>query len=305
MKNNIYILMMLLASLFWAASYITSGLALNYINSSTLILFRWMIAIVVLAIIGIANRSTEKIPRKALLPIIGMGLFNVVIANLFMFEAYKTTTAINISFISGLNPIMISVWAVIFLKEKYNLYQVIGAILALIGVIIILFKGDIQTLFSLRYKIGDLYMFIAVASHGLYAMCSKIASKYVNPINAIMYSGILGLLLFLPFGYSEIEIPAFNYKLTLYILVTAILGTAISQYFFVTSIKNIGASASGIIMNFIPVFTMLLSLLFLGNKIEYPQIVGWIIITIGIVVFYNKKNKVKGKKLSKEKINLL
>ena len=133
MENKKYLLMMLLASLFWAVSYITNGLALNYINSSTLILFRWVIAIIVLAIISITNRNTEKIPRKVLLPIIGMGLFNVVIANLFMFEAYKTTSAINISFISGLNPIMISVWAVIFLKEKYNLYRGIGAILALVG----------------------------------------------------------------------------------------------------------------------------------------------------------------------------
>ncbi|MBS7122642.1 MAG: DMT family transporter [Dysgonomonas sp.] len=289
MENKKYLLMMLLASLFWAVSYITNGLALNYINSSTLILFRWVIAIIVLAIISITNRNTEKIPRKVLLPIIGMGLFNVVIANLFMFEAYKTTSAINISFISGLNPIMISVWAVIFLKEKYNLYRGIGAILALVGVIIILFKGDIQAFFSLKYKIGDLYMFIAVASHGLYAICSRIASKYINPINAIMYSGIFGLLLFLPFGYSEIQIPAFDYKLTLYISITAILGTAVAQYLFVTSIKNIGVSASGIIMNFIPVFTMFLSLLFLRNMIDYSQIIGWVVIMIGIVVFYRQK----------------
>lgn len=279
---------MLLASFCWGGAYIASGLALQSVNSSTMILFRWGLAVLFLFIIAVFVEGIKLPPRKSLLPIIGMALFNVVLSNFLMFEAYKTTSATNISFISGLNPIMISIWAMIFLKEKIGLYQIFGGILAFFGVIVVIFNGDFGQLLSLQYTIGDLLMLGAVASHGLYAICSKFALNIFSPINAVMYSGIIGLLMFLPFGYRDISVPQLNTDLIFYLLISGVLGTAFAQYLFVTSIKKIGAATSGIILNFNPLFAVLLSWLFLSKPINSSDILGWLIIVAGVVLFYRR-----------------
>ncbi|MDD4994021.1 MAG: DMT family transporter [Paludibacter sp.] len=294
MKPTVFsksIIVMMLASLSWSASFITIGLALQSVNASTMIFLRWLLAVIVLIPVGVLNEGLKLPNKQNLLPLIGMGLFNVVIMNLLMFEAYKTTTPTNVAFISALNPVLIAFWAFIFLKEKLGRYKIVGGIIALIGVIIVLFKGDINTFLSIHYRIGDVWMFIAVASHGLYAICAKVASKTIGSINAVIYAGIFGIILYLPFSFSKIKMPDWNYDLAFYVFITGVVGTGIAQWFFINSVKHIGATASGIIINFNPVFTVLLSGIFLNQIPVLSQLIGWVIIMLGIILFYKRPLK--------------
>lgn len=282
---------MVLASLSWSASFITIGLALQSINASTMILFRWLLAVLVLIPVAVMSEGLKLPTKQNILPLIGMGLFNVVIMNLLMFEAYKTTTPANVAFISALNPVLIAVWAFLLLKEQLTVTKIIGGILAFAGVVIVIFKGDIQALLSMQYRIGDFWMLIAVASHGLYTICARIASKTIGPINSVIYAGVFGILLYLPFSFSKIEMPDWSGNLIFYVFITGVIGTGVAQWLFVTSVKHIGATASGVIINFNPVFTVLLSWIFLHQMPVLSQLVGWIIIMGGIILFYKRPLK--------------
>lgn len=277
---------MILASLSWSASFITIGLALQTVTPSTMILLRWLLAVLVLIPIAIFTEGLKLPDKRNLLPLIGMGLFNVVIMNLLMFLAYKTTTSANVAFISALNPVMIAIWAFIFLNEKLGRNKILGGIIAFIGVIIVVFKGNLQAFLSMHYSIGDVWMFIAVASHGLYAICARLASNTLGSINAVIYAGIFGILLYLPFSFNGIEMPDWNLNLAFYVFITGVVGTGIAQWLFVTSVKHIGATASGIIINLNPVFTVILSAIFLSQMPVLSQLIGWVIIMCGMFLFY-------------------
>lgn len=276
------------ASLFWAAGFIAMGEILRSINATSLLFYRYLIVVVVLIPL---IRKTEKFdfPTKAnILPIAGMALFNVLVMNLLMFEAYKTTTGTNISVISALNPLTISFWSFLILKVRFKPVQIVGAIIAFFGVVLMVFKGNVEALLGLDFHTGDLLMILAVFSFGLSAICSRYATKTISPLNALFYSSIIALVLLLPFGAAQLQWPEWNTKLALLVLLVGVLSTAAAQWLFNISIKKIGPADSGIIINFNPVFGMLISFIFLNETPGWGQLLGWLVIVIGALMFYEK-----------------
>jgi hypothetical protein len=109
------------------------------------------------------------------------------------------------------------VWVFLLLKEQLTVTKIICGILAFAGVVIVIFKGDIHALLSMQYRIGDFWMLIAVASLGLYTICARIASKTIGPFNSVIYAGIFGIVLYLPFSYSKIAMLDWSGNLIFYV----------------------------------------------------------------------------------------
>ena len=143
----------------------------------------------------------------------------------------------------------------------------------------------------MQYRIGDFWMLIAVASLGLYTICARIAPKTIGPFNSVIYAGIFGIVLYLHFSYSKIAMLEWSGNLIFYVFITGVIGTGLAQWLFITSVKHIGTMASGAIINFNPVFTVLLSWIFLHQMLILSQLVGWIIIMGGIILFYKRPLK--------------
>lgn len=293
MQSTKSIVLMFVTSLLWATGFIAMGVILKSVNVTTLLFFRYFIVVLALIPIILATEKFSLPNKKNILPIIGMAVFNVLLMNLLMFEAYKTTTGTNISVISAMNPLTISFWSFVILKVRFSFIQIIGALLAFFGVMVMIFKGDMQALFSLQFHSGDLLMILAVFSFGLSAICSKYATKTMSALNAVFYSGIIGIMLLIPLGIGKFEWPEWDTNLLLLVLLVGIFSTALAQWFFNISIKKLGPAESGIIINFNPVFTVLLSWIFLDQTPVLAQAIGWFIIIGGILLFYKKPKEDK------------
>jgi drug/metabolite transporter (DMT)-like permease len=277
-------------SLLWAAGFIAMGSILQSINAMSLLFYRYFLLLVVLVPIIFKTEKFVLPSKQNIWPILGMAFFNVLVL-LLMFEAYKTTTGTNVAVISAMNPLTIALWSFVFLKTHFKLIQVFGALLAFFGVLIMIFKGDLSALVSLQFHIGDLLMLLVTLSFGLSAICSRSATKTISPLNAVFYSTLIGLLLMLPFIIPDFQLPGKDLKLILLIFFVGAFSTAITQWFFNVSVKYLGAAESGIIINFNPVFGMLISWIFLNQTPVVSQLVGWLIIMGGIILFY--KNQLK------------
>src|SRR5690606_725936 len=127
-----------------------------------------------------------------------MGVTGVVLFNLLQFLALEQTTATNVGLISTLNAISIAICSFIFLKEKMNFLQLIAMIFSLFGVLLVLSKGKIDYIFSLKFNTGDLWMIAAVCVWGIYTICTKWAMTKTSPLMSTLYSAIFGLFILLP-----------------------------------------------------------------------------------------------------------
>lgn len=290
---NIYIMLLLLTSLIWGGNFVIGKSLVDYASPLTLTTLRWGIAILFLLPMVWWKEKKLLPPRKAILPLIIMGITGVSLFNLFQFWALKETTATNVGLISTLNAISIAVFSSLFLKERLNLLQILSMLFSFFGVILVLSKGNIGLLFSLKLNIGDLWMIIAVCIWGLYSVCSRWVTKIISPLLATLYSGIFGLVVLIPFNVSDFTISKVSTSFIVAILYTGIISTVLCMVFWNIGVQKIGAASAGIFLNFNPIFTAILAFFLLDEKMTLIQGTGCVIVIVGCYLFaYFKTNAV-------------
>ncbi|WP_088011582.1 DMT family transporter [Gottfriedia acidiceleris] len=298
----LYILLLLLTSLLWGGNFVVGKSLVGHASPMTLTTLRWGIAIIVLLPIVWWKEKKILPPRKAILPLIMMGVTGVVLFNLFQFMALEKTSATNVGLISTLNTISIALFSSLFLKERMNFLQIFSMFISFLGVILVLSKGDMNLLFSMKFNLGDLWMVIAVCIWGIYSVCSRWATRLVSPMLSTLYSGIFGLVTIIPFNLSNFTLVNINGSFIFSILYTGIISTVLCMLFWNIGVQKIGATSAGIFLNFNPIFTAILAFFLLNEKMTWVQALGSIIVIVGSFLFtYFKTNGIsKNKRIIKK-----
>lgn len=202
--------------------------------------------------------------------------------NVFQFLALANTSATNVGLISTLNVFSISAFSYLFLQERINILQKSSMVFSLLGVLLVISKGDVYQMLSLRFNVGDLWMLIAVCVFGIYSVFSKWPMLKTSPMMSTLYSGIFGLIILIPFNVYNFTIYNLNGPFIESILYTGVISTVIGMVLWNIGIQKLGATNSGIFLNFNPIFTALLAFLLLGEDMTWIQIIGG-----GIVIVYS------------------
>ncbi|GGI17351.1 transporter [Gottfriedia solisilvae] len=293
-----YMLLLLLTSLIWGGNFVVGKTLVGHASPMTLTTLRWAIAILFLFPLVLWKEKTFFPPRKAIFPLIIMGITGVALFNLFQFWALEKTSATNVGLISTLNAISIAIFSSVFLKERLNVLQLFSMLLSFFGVVLVLTKGDISLIFSLKFNVGDVFMLIAVCIWGLYSVCSRWATKTVSPIMATFYSGVFGLIILIPFNLTDFTITKVDTVFVGSILYTGVISTVLCMIFWNIGVQKIGAITAGIFLNFNPIFTAILAFFILDEKLSWIQGIGSVIVIIGCYLFtYFKTNRILKNKI--------
>ncbi|WP_108670319.1 DMT family transporter [Peribacillus acanthi] len=289
----LYMLLLLLTSLLWGGNFVVGKSLVAHASPMTLTTLRWGIAIVCLLPIVWWKEKRLFPPKEVLLPLLIMGISGVALFNLFQFWALGQTSATNAGLISTLTSITIAIFSFLFLKENMNLFQVFSMIISLFGVILFLLKGQLNLLLTLDFNAGDLWMLVAVCIWGIYSVSSRSVTKVISPLMSTFYSGIFGLMVMLPFNATNFTVINMDSSFILSILYTGVVSTVLCMLFWNIGVQKLGATTSGIFLNFNPIFTAILAFIFLGGKMTEIQAVGSGIVILGCYLFtYFKDNNI-------------
>jgi drug/metabolite transporter (DMT)-like permease len=280
-----YVLILLLTSFLWGGNFVYSKFLVGHASPITLTILRWIIAIFVQFPFLLKKEKKLLPPRDSVLPLLLMGLTGVVFFNIFQFLALAGTSSINAGLISTLNPLSIAVSSVLFLHEKLNFRQLFAMLLSLFGVVIVLSKGTISRVLSLHFNSGDLWMVAAVILWGIYSVCGKWAMKKVSPMFATFYSGVFGVIMLLPFNLLSFKVTDIDTPFLLSLLYTGIVSTVVCMLLWNIGVQKVGATKSGIFLNFNPVFTAILAFFILKETMTWTELAGSIIVISGCYLF--------------------
>ncbi|WP_445490724.1 DMT family transporter [Niallia sp. 03133] len=293
-------LLLLVTSLLFGGNFVLGKSLVGHASPMTLTSLRWIIA--VLGLLPLIYWKEKRLlpPKETIFPLFLMGVTGVVIFNLLQFVALDKTSATNVGLISTLNTITIAVCSFLFLKERINILQVAAMILSLFGVIIVLTKGNLRLLLTFQLNTGDLFMIAAVCIWGLYSVCSRwVMAKNISPLMSTFYSGLFGIFLLLPYNIGSFTVTNVNASFIQAILATGV-STVICMVLWNIGVQKIGATTSGLFLNFNPIFTAVLAYLFLGEKMTWAQGVGSIIVIAGCYFFSYFKKSIWWKKPADE-----
>jgi len=276
-----------LSSFFWSGNFFTGKLAFNNeLNPFKLSFFRWVLAFVILIPFTFKDILRNfNIFKENILLILILSLLGVTIFNSFTYISLQTTLVINASLMTSITPLLIIGFSWLIFKAKTNFFQFLGIFLSLLGVFNIVLKGNINNLYNLYFTPGDLWMFIAVFSWGLYSVLLKKIDVRLSQLATLEVIIFIGLIFIFPFYVIESLNNSFfpNNNADFYmIFYVAIFAGIISFFCWNKGVSLIGASRASLFLHLIPIFSSVWAIFLLNENFSLFHIIGAIFIIIGI-----------------------
>jgi len=279
--------MLVCATLFWAGNFMVGKFAfLTNIPPMSLVFFRWSLVWLILLpftykeIIKFKNTILNNLPLLFFLALTSVGLFNS-----FTYLALIHTQVINASLFNTAIPAIIILLCFIFNIEKTNKFQIFGLILAVLGILSIITKLDVNILLSLNFNKGDLIMIGGVITWGLYSSFLK-RKKFTLPLLTLVHVlCTFGLIFILPqflYELSQGLIVKFDINLGYTLLYLALFPSIGSYYCWAGAVAIIGANRAGIFLSLIPFFSTIMAIIFFNEQFKFFHLIGSILIILGL-----------------------
>lgn len=295
MTSYRYVLLAL-APLFWSLNFVIGKILSGVVPPNTVNFLRWILPFLVYMVLyrrEVIGDFRHILSHWRLL--LFLSFTGYCINGVTAYKAVHYTTAINASLLASFNPVVFVLVAYIIYGEKINKTQVIGIMISLIGVLWIVFRGEMGRLIELAFNVGDILMFVCVISWALYSVVYKRkANEFevgflftVLIIGAIVLNLPLAIGENIMFGMEWIE--KINAKHIWGIVALNIFPTLLAFNCWNRAITMVTSSEAAIFMNLIPVFTMIISVTFLGEKLLLSSVIGGICIFCGIILVTNSK----------------
>lgn len=286
-QRNAYIIM-ILAAVFWSGAFITGKLAIREFPAFSLTFFRFALALPVIFIMLYLRQPDDWKPKKKQwLPLIILGLTGTFSYHVLFFSCLKYTTAINSSLIGSTNPMVTTILAIIFYHEKVTSKRVAGIVMSLSGVFIVVTNADWNVLAQMAFNKGDILMFAGVCMWALYSVLSRsFMERYeISPLLGTAYTFLVCTIVSLPFVIWENPASYLGNTTVggwLSVLYMSIFASALGYLFQLWAIQSIGAPRAAIFVNLVPVFTIVQSVLILGESFTLLKLAGAVIIISGV-----------------------
>ena len=281
-----------LATILWAGNAIAGRALVGSISPVSLSAVRWGLAALMLLPLGWrifkpGSALWQNTGRFLVLGLLGVGSYNVL-----LYLALQTSTAINVTLIGASMPIWMLFIGAVFYKVRPTLLQMVGAIVSLIGVTVVLTRGEPTSLLSMEVVMGDLLIMLATILWAFYSwMISRPGDSterqwpWAEFLMAQVFIGFMWTMLFegveIATGHAFIEL---NYWTGALVIFVAIGPSLIAYRCWGLGVNGAGPTVAAFFANLIPLFTALLSAAILGDPPQLFHGLAFALIVIGILV---------------------
>jgi drug/metabolite transporter (DMT)-like permease len=239
----------------------------------------------VLFLLNVAYGRIKRIQRQDLGKFLLLAFFEPFIY--FVCETYgveMTSPTISAMIIATI-PIFSIAAGRIFFKERITALNIVGVTLSLMGIIMVIMKGDIG---GNDLIMGIILLIVAVIAEVGHATITKSLSGNYSSQIIVMYQFLIGSVYLLPLFLRK-GLDGFN--ATLYfsadvwypLICLAILCSSLAFSLWVSTIKHLGVAKSSIFSALIPVVTALIAWI-LGTQMTTMQWAGIAISTVGVIL---------------------
>ena len=277
-----------LTVLFWSGNFILGRGIRQFIPPVSLNFWRWVGALLILLPFGWAKIMGEKdlyLRHWKMLTL--MSIPSIAIFNAFIYTALQTATAINTVLVNAMIPIFIALAAWLVFSDRLSPRQTSGVCISFVGMLFIVTRGDLRLLGKLDFSTGDLWTLGASLSWAIYSVMLRKRPKEMDPIAFLTLIVGIGLIFSLPVYLWELKNQG-GFSLTPTNLASlayvALFPSVLSFIFWNYGVDKVGANRAGIFIHLMPVFSIVLAILFLGERMRGFHVGGMLLIFSGIVL---------------------
>ncbi|WP_245613591.1 DMT family transporter [Pelobacter seleniigenes] len=264
-------LSLILASLFWASSFVALKIAFRSYHPMQVIFGRMFIASLCLLVFLPALRKINW-RRKDIKYLLLMAISEPCLYFIFEAKALQHTSASQAGMITAMLPLLVAIMAWAWLKEKIRRQTMSGFFLAIVGACWLSLASDTD-LNAPNPLLGNFCEFLAMICAAGYTVSLKHLTSHYPPLLLTAFQSVIGSIFFFPFllmpqigfphGWEPLPGLAIIY-----------LGTVVTlggYGCFNFGVSRVPASQAAGFVNLIPVFGVVLGMLVLGDQLNLSQ----------------------------------
>ncbi len=284
-SHHAVVLQALLVTFLWSTSYVLVKIGLREMPALTFAGIRYGLAFLVLLILAARGghiRGLRGIRRSTWLRLITLGLTFYTLTQGGNFLALKYLPAVSVNLLFSLTSIFVAMMGISLLGERPTVLQWAGILVALLGAVVYFYPVS----FPAGQIIG-----ITAAVVGLLAnSASSLLGREVNrqrdldPIQVTLVSMGVGAFVLLAIGIQFQGIPKLTLTNWAIIAWLAVVNTAFAFTLWNRTLRVLSAMESSIINNTMLIQIPILSVLFLGERMNLKEVIGLVIAGLGTVI---------------------
>lgn len=280
-------LLLATAMLLWAGNSLLGRAMRAEVTPVGLAFWRWLVALCVL----LPFTARELWARRAVIRrhwrllalcgVLGSALFNTL-----LYLALAGTTATNVALLYANVPIVIAFIAGVFLREPLSLRQAAGIAVSMLGVGAIITRGDPAVLAELELNRGDLWALAAVPVWAVYTVLLRQRPGQLPPFPFLTVLVVAGLCVLFPAYLWEVAtgraVIAFTPATVATVLYLGVFASVTAFFLWISGVPQVGPSKAGLFTHLYPLFTALLAVIFLGERLHLYHGAGVALIATGL-----------------------
>jgi drug/metabolite transporter (DMT)-like permease len=276
----------------WAAGAILMKKVGENLSSLAMTLAKGGISILMLALV-VPFTGWEMIPPKALWFLLFSGVLGIAVSDTCFFAALKGLSPLVMVLLMMLGQVLTVIFAVVFLHESLSPLVWVGVVLILAGVGVVVAPGlsDDQS----GVKMRSVWLGVAsVVSMSVSIIVAKRALDITPTVQATllrMFAGTAGMF---AFGVATRQMRAWmnpfqDRKLMLWFLMTVAIVTFGGFWLSLVSIKYLDVCVANTLIATEPLFVLLFSAVFVGEKPSRQSVCGSLIAVAGVTLLVWQK----------------
>ncbi len=275
-----------LASILWGASFVGVKVALRDFSPIALLVFRYGIALIIMAPIvhwleGIRLPNRRQLPALLLLGALGVSL-NQLLQSFGMLW----TSASQASWLTAVAPVMIAVMGWIFLREGHAKRQILGLALSMAGAVLISYEPNPNPA-QAASRWGPVLILLAALAWAGFTVLGKRLVISLLPLNMTTIALFLGWFLILPAfigtgAWQGLDQVSMRGWLAVIFLAVACTVGAYTLYFL--ALRGAETALVAVVQYLEPMTTMVLAAFILQERLTWMSLLGGALILMGVVL---------------------
>ena len=274
---------LVLAMMLWASSFVALKLAFRGYDPMVVIFGRMVVASICFAPFIPTFRSVMPFLRQDFRPLLFMAFCEPCLYFLFEARAMLLTTASQAGMITAMLPLMVAVGARVVLGEILTVRTVIGFTVAIVGACWLSLAGQ-PSMDAPNPLLGNFLEFMAMVCATGYIISLKHLTARYSPFFLTAVQAFVGAVFFFPFLFlpSTVSPKGVDVIPALAIVYLGAVVTLGAYGLYNYGVSRIPVSQTSVFFNLVPVFTVLLGALILGERFSFFQYVASGLVFIGI-----------------------
>jgi len=285
------ILGVLFAVLAWGSSFIATKVALQDVSPVTVVWLRFAMGVVVMGLVLFARRQFAIPCWKDLAYFSLLGFIGITFHQWLQSTGLVTAQAATTAWIVASTPVFIALLSWLFLKEKLGWRKSAGILLAALGVLLVVSRGDLASVAAGRFGApGDLLILISAPNWAIFSVLSRRGLER-HPAGRMMFyvmlSGWLFSSLLLIGGPGLSEVGALTTRGWLGVLFLGVVCSGLAYVLWYGALQALPASKVGAFLYLEPLAAVIAAALVLGEPLLWASLLGGLVILFGVWLVQN------------------